>query len=200
MSNDNDIEVRVTASLGDLERGMDQAAKSVEDGSQRMEGSLKGASDSMAGVASVIQSHLVMVAGIAAAAFASIGLKSAADDAAKFTEAAIDTGRAMGISASEASVWAAVLDDVGASQGELVAASRGLTMNLRENEEDLNRMGLATRDANGKLRSMNDLMHDAIAGSEAEIEGWLKPLVTGLMYEILMREIELYRLRGEVRR
>jgi hypothetical protein len=41
---------------------------------------------------------------------------------------------------------------------------------------------------------------DDIAGSEAEIEGWLKPLVTGLMYEILMREIELYRLRGEVRR
>lgn len=38
---------------------------------------------------------------------------------------------------------------------------------------------------------------DDIAGSEAEIEDWLKPLVTGLMHEILMREIELFRLRGE---
>ncbi len=36
-----------------------------------------------------------------------------------------------------------------------------------------------------------------IAKSEAEIESWLKPLVIGLMYEILMREIELINLRGE---
>lgn len=38
---------------------------------------------------------------------------------------------------------------------------------------------------------------DDVKGSEAEIEGWVHKLVIGLMYEILMREIELYRLRGE---
>ena len=37
-----------------------------------------------------------------------------------------------------------------------------------------------------------------IAGSEAEIEDWLKPLVIGLMNEILMREVELFNLRGRV--
>ncbi len=37
-----------------------------------------------------------------------------------------------------------------------------------------------------------------IPGTEAEIEAWLKPLVTGLMHEILMREIELFRLREKV--
>lgn len=36
-----------------------------------------------------------------------------------------------------------------------------------------------------------------IAQSEAEIELWLKPLVAGLLHEVLMREIQLYRLRGE---
>lgn len=36
-----------------------------------------------------------------------------------------------------------------------------------------------------------------IAQSEAEIERWLKPLVAGLLHEVLMREIQLYRLRGE---
>lgn len=171
MNNGSDIEVRVTANLGELERGMDQAARSVEDGAQRMDGSLKAAGNSMSGVAEMVRSRLTMVVGIAAAAFASIGLKSAAEDAAKFTESSMDLGRAMGVSASQASVWSAVLDDVGASQGELAAASRGLTMKLRENEEDLNRMGLATRDANGKLRNMNDLMHDAIAVVNSYREG-----------------------------
>jgi hypothetical protein len=37
-----------------------------------------------------------------------------------------------------------------------------------------------------------------IAKSELEVEGWLKPLVIGLMYEVLVREIELFRLRGNV--
>lgn len=171
MSNGNDIEVRVTATLGDLERGMDQAAQSVENGARRMDGSLKEAGDSMSGVAELVRSRLTMVAGIAAAAFASIGLKSAAEDAAKFTESSMDLGRAMGVSASQASVWSAVLDDVGASQEELAAASRGLTTKLRDNEEGLNRMGLVTRDANGKLRNMNDLMHDAIAVVNSYREG-----------------------------
>lgn len=39
---------------------------------------------------------------------------------------------------------------------------------------------------------------DDVKGSEAEIEEWVHKLVIGLMYEILMREIELFRLRGEV--
>lgn len=171
MSNGNDIEVRVTANLGELERGMEQAAQSVESGAQRMDNSFKEAGDSMAGVAEVVRSRMAMVAGIAAAAFASIGLKSAAEDAARFTESSMDLGRAMGVSASQASVWAAVLDDVGASQEELAAASRGLTTRLRDNEEDLNRMGLVTRDSNGKLRNMNDLMHDAIAVVNSYREG-----------------------------
>lgn len=171
MSNGNDIEVRVTANLGELERGMEQAAQSVESGAQRMDNSFKEAGDSMAGVAEVVRSRMAMVAGIAAAAFASIGLKSAAEDAAKFTESSMDLGRAMGVSASQASVWAAVLDDVGASQEELAAASRGLTTKLRDNEEGLNRMGLVTRDSNGKLRNMNDLMHDAIAVVNSYREG-----------------------------
>lgn len=171
MNNGSDIEVRVTANLGELERGMEQAAQSVEGGAQRMDNSLKTAGDSMSGVAELVRSRLTMVAGIVAAAFASIGLKSAAEDAAKFTESSMDLGRAMGVSASQASVWAAVLDDVGASQEELAAASRGLTMKLRDNEEDLNRMGLVTRDASGKLRNMNDLMHDAIAVVNSYREG-----------------------------
>lgn len=34
-------------------------------------------------------------------------------------------------------------------------------------------------------------------GAIAEVEGWVKQLSTGLMFEVLMREVELIRLRGE---
>lgn len=171
MNNGSDIEVRVTAKVGELERGMDQAAKSVEDGAQRMDGSLKTAGDSMSGVSTTVRSAFASVAAVAAAAFSFVAIKNAADETVKYTEAAMDLGRAMGVSATDASVWISVLDDIGATQGELSAASRGLTMKLRENEDSLNAMGLATRDANGKLRPMNDLMLDAIAVVNSYKEG-----------------------------
>lgn len=171
MNNGSDIEVRVAANLGELERGMEQAAQSVENGAQRMDGSLKTAGDSMSGVATTVRSAFASVAAVAAAAFSFVAIKNAADETVKYTEAAMDLGRAMGVSATDASVWISVLDDIGATQGELSAASRGLTMKLRENEDSLNAMGLATRDANGKLRPMNDLMLDAIAVVNSYKEG-----------------------------
>ncbi len=171
MNTGSDIEVLVSANLGELERGMDQAAQSVENGAQRMDGSLKTAGDSMSVVSSTVRSAFASVAAVAAAAFSFVAIKNAADETAKYTESAMDLGRAMGVSASQASVWIAVIDDIGASQGELSAASRGLTMKLRENEEALNAMGLKTRDAAGNLRPMNDLMLDAIAVVNSYKEG-----------------------------
>jgi len=171
MNNGSDIEVRVTANLGELERGMDQAAQSVENGAQRMDGSLKTAGDSMSVMSTTVRSAFASVAAVAAAAFSFVAIKNAADETAKYTESAMDLGRAMDVSASQASVWIAVIDDIGASQWELSAASRGLTMKLRENEEALNAMGLKTRDAAGNLRPMNDLMLDAIAVVNSYKEG-----------------------------
>jgi len=168
---DKTIDVRVTAKVAELQSGMDQAAKSVEDGAQRMDGSLKTAGNNMSEVAATVRSAFASVAAVAAAAFSVVAMKNAADETVKYTEAAMDLGRAMGVSATEASVWISVLDDIGATQGELSAASRGLTMNLRENEEDMNRMGLVTRDANGNLRNMNDLMMDAITTVNSYKEG-----------------------------
>lgn len=86
----------------------------------------------------------------------------AVQETAKLTEDSIQLGKALGVSASGARTWLAALDDAGASAQELGAASRGLVKNLRENEAGLNAMGLATRDANGNLRPMTELMLDAI--------------------------------------
>jgi hypothetical protein len=88
--------------------------------------------------------------------------KVAVDAAAQLTEQSIQLGRAMGVSATEASGMIAALEDVGATQDEFGAASKGLTRNLRDNEAALQAMGLQTRDAAGNFRPMNELMLDAV--------------------------------------
>ena len=95
---------------------------------------------------------------------------------AQYTDTSIQLAKAMGQGAGNASVWVNALADVGSSTDELGAASRGLLKNVRENEEGLNKMGLATRDAAGHQRPMNDLVLDAIkltgeftAGTERQI-------------------------------
>lgn len=80
----------------------------------------------------------------------------------QYTQDSIALGKSMGQSAASASVWVAALEDVGATANELSAASKGLLKNVRDNEAGLNAMGLATRDAGGNLRPLNDLMLDAI--------------------------------------
>lgn len=86
----------------------------------------------------------------------------AVSETAKMTEQSILLGKALGVSANGARTWLAALDDAGASAEELSGASRGLVKNLRTNEDGLKAMGLATRDANGNLRPMTELMVDAI--------------------------------------
>lgn len=86
----------------------------------------------------------------------------AVQQASEFTEQSIQLGKALGQSASGASVWIESLKDVGAGTDEFATAAKGLLKNVRENEDELNKMGLATRDASGNLRPMNALMLDAI--------------------------------------
>lgn len=90
---------------------------------------------------------------------------------AEYNFEAMRLGRTMGISATDAGIWQTALADVGATQSELQTASRALSMKLRENEEDLNRMGVTTRSSNGELLQMNELMLSAIDTVNSYKEG-----------------------------
>lgn len=90
---------------------------------------------------------------------------------AEYTFEAMKLGRTMGVSATNAALWQTALADVGATQSELQTASRALSMKLRENEEDLNRMGVATRASNGELLQMDELMLNAIGTVNSYKEG-----------------------------
>lgn len=106
----------------------------------------------------------VATAVVAAGAVIGAGLfaKKMADENAILIESTRDLARALGTSTNEASVMRAVFDDVGVSQGEFEGAAKGLSRQLKTNEEGLNRLGLVTRDAAGNLRPLNELTLDGI--------------------------------------
>lgn len=108
---------------------------------------------------------------LGAAVVGLLALKGAANAAAEYTEEAMKLGRGMAVSATTASVWMAAMADVGASTGELQAASSGLTRKLKENEDDMNRLGLVTRGANGDLLGMDTIMRNAISTVNSHKEG-----------------------------
>ncbi len=104
--------------------------------------------------------------------------KEVVAQAATLTEESAKLGRALGISASEASVLREALKAGNTSQEEFITAAKGLLKQVRENEDGLQAMGLKTRDAAGQLRPLNELTLDAIgvlngyrAGTDRAIAG-----------------------------
>lgn len=180
---DKEIDVRVTANTADLKRGMSEAPGAVEAATGRIRGAFRTMQDetrnalqnmkdgisaqvsSMAGPFSGLVGELDKVKGgfiAIAAAAAVVGFSKSVNEAAQMTESAMDLSRALGITTNEASILQAALEDVGASPGEFEAAAKGLSRQLRNNEEDMRALGLATRDANGNLRPMTDLVLDSV--------------------------------------
>ena len=88
--------------------------------------------------------------------------KEAVAQAATFTEESIKFGRALGTSASEASILREALTAGNTSQEEFLVAAKGLSKELINNESGLQAMGLSTRDAAGNLRPLNDLVLEGI--------------------------------------
>lgn len=116
------------------------------------------------------------------AAAAGLAASKAVSASAQMTEGAMDLARAMGTSTNVAQQWRLALEDVGATEGELSAAAKGLARQLKENEKDLQAMGLATRDAAGNLRPMNDLLVDGIGILNQHREGAERALAAQTLF------------------
>ena len=106
------------------------------------------------------RTRLGFIALVGAAAGLAAG--KAVSATAEMTEAAMDLGRVLGTSTNEAQRWRIALQDVGAQQSDLEGAAKGMARQLKENEAELNAMGLVTRDAAGNLRPMNELLVEGL--------------------------------------
>ena len=146
---------KVDANVNPFEAAMRRMVDSAKQGESGVGSALAGLATGPLGG---LRAAFTLLAGIASGAF----LQAAIDGTVKMTENAMDLGRALGLSTNEARAIQIALKDIGAESGEYEAAAKGMIKKIKENEEGLNKMGLATRDAAGNLRPMNELMVDGI--------------------------------------
>lgn len=144
------------ADIAGLRRKLRDAADEFNAFGKKAEGALGAISGPIAGLQSKFLALAAVLAGGAI-------FKEAVTATAQFTEQSIQLGRAMGTNATAASTWMFALEDVGASAEELGSASKFMQRQLRDNEDQLNRLGLVTRNADGSFRDMTSLLQDSIS-------------------------------------
>lgn len=180
---EKEIDVRITANASNLKQGMAEVINSVRNATQFVRGVFEGMASETKSIMEDMRSNIVskvkgmagpfaglvdMVAQVKgglvalAAVAAGVVFSKMVNESAQMTESAMDLSRALGITTNEASVLRAALEDVGASPGEFEGAAKGLSRQLRSNEADMKALGLATRDAQGNLRPMTDLVLDSV--------------------------------------
>lgn len=184
MSNNPEISVGVRAETGQLAPGMQQAANAVEQATQqmrqsleatraqtqanmtRMRDSVKAANDDMVrSFASLVNVRGAVVGAIAAIVAAVAGgamFRASIKETIEMTEQAERLGHQLGITATEAAALAQALGDLQIPTDQFEAAAKGLINQLRANSDELEAMGLKTRDASGHSRAFKDILFDAI--------------------------------------
>lgn len=182
-TNNDEINVKVKADTSGLGPGMAGAQSTVARAAAAMRGqfatlraetasvmrsmadevgnTMRGVAGSFGGLVDVLATSKVGLIALAGAAGLLAGSK-AVSATADMTESAMDLGRALGLTTNQASIYRAAMEDLGAPVSELEGAAKGLSRNLRENEADMNKLGLKTRDAAGNFRPMNELVLDGI--------------------------------------
>jgi hypothetical protein len=168
---DNKAEIVLDGDISPLRQKLREAGQAFKTAGQDAETAFGNAT----GPLKLLQEKFVAIAALLAVGAV---FKEAIRQTEAFSEESIKLGRALGIAADEASVLREALAVNNTSQDEFVAAGKGLTKQLRENESGLNAMGLKTRDAAGQLRPLNELVLDAItvvngykAGTDRAVAG-----------------------------
>lgn len=155
MANDNRAEIVLDGDVSPLRQKLREAQNALKQFGTEGESSV----NRITGPLGALQSKFIAIGALLAGGAV---FKEAVAQTAMLTEESTKLGRALGISASEASVLREALEAGNTSQEEFVGAAKGLAKQIRENEGGLQAMGLKTRDAAGQLRPLNDLTLDAI--------------------------------------
>jgi hypothetical protein len=163
-ASEDEVKVKITGEASGANAAMRGAAGAVKDGVASMK-------DSIGSITGIFQKFNGVFLGLAAIVGGGKLFKSAIDETREFTKEAVGLSRALGITATEASTYVVALDDVGSSTDDLKAASQGLTRQLKTNESGLNQIGIVTRDSNGHLRTMGDILMDGIKVVNSYKEG-----------------------------
>lgn len=176
MANDDEVKVKVGVEGSGVDSGMQEAAQGVSDGATQMESALSSLTESFEKVFDAAKSgnlnellesfgSIKSSALLAGAAIVELGekIEECVDKTFELNEAAADMSRAFGMSATDAGVLQAQTQLAGVSTSTYTSALSMLNRQVRNNEESLNDMGLATRDSSGEFLSSQQLMQNAIS-------------------------------------
>ncbi len=170
-----DVDFEIGANVSPLKQKLREAGDAIKQFGREGEAGLSG----MTGPLDALQEKFVMVGAILAGGAV---FKEAVQMTANYTKESINLGRALGISATEASNYIAALEDVDVSQEDFVGAAKALSKELKNNESDLQSMGLKTRDAAGNLRPLNQLTVEAIEILNGYKEGTDRAIAGQVMF------------------
>lgn len=167
----NQVKVEVTATSDKLEAGMKNSVNAVKSSVDEIKSTLEGMNSGFSKVTAGFAAFTAVLAGGSA-------LKSFVSGALESTKEALTLGKALGITATEASYFKSALAQAGVSQDAVLTAGKRMTMQLLQNEDAFKKLGVATRDNEGHLRNTKDVMLDTNAairefreGTDRNVEG-----------------------------
>lgn len=156
MASDNKPEITLDGDVSPFRQKLREALTDLKRFGEDGEKSL----DKLGGPLEALRDKFVAVGAVLAggAVFA-----EAVNMAKEWNEQSVDMAAAMGITATAAGDLKAALAEENVEVSTFMTAAQKLAVNLKNNESGLQGMGLATRDAAGNLRPLNELTIEAIA-------------------------------------
>ncbi|MDP9902611.1 hypothetical protein [Variovorax ginsengisoli] len=174
MSNENKTGFVVEGDESPFRAAMRRLVDSARDG----ESGVGAALGKLVSPIGLVQTALAGLATVLTAGFLHDTVKETAD----MTEGATNLSRQLGVAATNAQAYIVALAGKGGEQNDFVAAARGIAKQLKENEEQMNKMGLATRDAAGNLRPLNEIVVDGIATLNGYKEGTDRAMASAVVF------------------
>ena len=152
---DTEASVKFIADPTGVIEGMRAAAEAVEGGSTQMKTALAGLN---AAFESAMAPLIAFMAILKGGEFLGEAVSATVD----MNKEAAKLGKQLGISANEAGALSMAIEKVHGTTDAFSQASSMLTRQIKNNEDGVKAMGLETRNSDGSLRNMKDIMMDAI--------------------------------------
>ena len=149
-----------------------QMAAATEAGAGKLPGVLGGIQARLEGISTSITKQMepvmsifsrlnVVMAGVGAVLAGGKAFGAAIDDTKKLAGEALHLSQRLGMTAAAAAVLNVALGDVHSNADDYIATFDHFAKKLKENEDEMNAMGLVTRDSSGHLRNANDVFRES---------------------------------------
>ncbi|MBV8061453.1 MAG: hypothetical protein JO253_08040 [Alphaproteobacteria bacterium] len=168
---DDKVQVEITATADPLKAGIKEASAAVKEGVSEIKEHFEGLNSVFEKISGSFAAFTAVLAGGAA-------LKEFVKSSIDSTQEALGLGKALGISATEASYFKSALAAVGVSADTVQNAANKIDIALLNNEDSFKKLGVATRDSNGNflstkdiLLATNDRLREFKSGTDRNVEG-----------------------------